>query len=119
MKLIIKRNQADQKGLFGGHKGVNFSLLGRAELNSDERAMIERYKVGEYVLAEYSLHQKGSTEPMQFSISVNDIVNGKTVQTGSVATLRDLEETIKTGCKNLKSLLELMSTFGGEEIFEI
>jgi hypothetical protein len=118
MKLIVKRNQADQKGFFGGHKGVNFVLYGRAELSSDERAMIERYKVGDYVLGECEVRPKGG-ESTKVTISVNDIANGKTVEAGSVNTLRELEDTIKTGCQNLKALLELMATFGGEEVFEI
>ena len=59
MRLTIKRNQADQKGIFGGHKGVNFTLYSKAELTHDERALIERYKVGDHILAEYALQPKG------------------------------------------------------------
>lgn len=31
----------------------------------------------------------------------------------------DLEEEIKKGCQNLKNLLLVMSSFGGEEVIEI
>ena len=37
MKLTIKRNQADVKGLFGGHKGVRFSLYAKANITSEEQ----------------------------------------------------------------------------------
>jgi hypothetical protein len=119
MKLTIKRNQADQKGIFGGHKGVNFTLYSRAELTRDERALIERYKVGDHILAEYALQPKGAVRPTEYRITVNRLATGTTDTTDSIGTLLDLESAIKEGCRNLKSLLEVMSTFGGEEVIEI
>ncbi len=60
MKLIVKRNQTDVKGLFGGHKGVRFSLHARANITDEERALIDRYKVSGHILASYELPIKGS-----------------------------------------------------------
>jgi hypothetical protein len=119
MKLIIKRNQADVKGVFGGHKGVRFSLFAKADINSDERALIDRYKVGDYILASYEQPIKRTSEKLEFHLSVNSLVNGKTTELESISTLLDLEEEIKKGCQNLKNLLLVMSTFGGEEVIEI
>jgi hypothetical protein len=119
MKLTIRRNQADVKGLFGGHKGVQFSLYGRVEVTDSEKALIARYKVGDYVLASYEQSVRGADHPIVFHCTVNDIINGKSVETGSISTLQQLEEAIKGGCVNLKGLLQVMATFGGEEIFDI
>lgn len=119
MKLIIKRNQADQKGIFGGHKGVSFTLYSKAELTQHERALIERYKVGDHVLAEYSVQPKGAVRPTEYTITVNNLANGTTGTAGSIGTLLDLENAIKDGCLHLKTLLQVMSTFGGEEVIEI
>lgn len=118
MKLTIKRDQADVKGIFGGHKGVSFSLYAKAEITNDEQALIEHYKIGEYILASYDLPIKGS-ENMEFHLSVNRLTNGDKTETGSISTLLELEEKIKEGCQNLKTLLEVMKTFGGEEVIEI
>jgi hypothetical protein len=118
MKLTIKRNQADVKGLFGGHKGVRFSLYGRCDVDGQEKALIEKYKISEYVLAEYRLETKGR-EPVDFSITVSSIISGKTVETGDIGTLQELEDSMKVGCQNLKRLLSVMATFGGEEVIEI
>ena len=118
MKLTIKRNQADVKGFFGGHKGVNFSLSGRCDITSDEQALIAKYKVGEYNLASYKIKPKGGT-PIDFCISVDGIIAGKSVETDDINTLLELEEAMKAGCANLKNLLAVMASFGGEQVYEI
>jgi hypothetical protein len=118
MKLTIKRNQADVKGLFGGHKGVKFSLYGRCEVNEAEKAVIAKYKVGSYVLATYQIQHKGA-EPIDFRITVDGIIAGETVETDDINTLLELESSMKQGCRNMLKLLAVMGTFGGEESFEI
>jgi len=118
MKLTIKRNQTDVKGLFGGHKGVHFSLYARANITSEERALIDQYKVSDYILASYERPIKGSPN-LAFHLSVNDIINGRTTEIDDISTLLKLEEAIQEGCRNLKDLLTVMNTFGGEEVIEI
>lgn len=120
MKLTIKRNQADVKGLFGGHKGVRFNLSAKADISDDENALIQKYMVGDYVLATYE-DKFGLVEKkaVTISVSVHDLIRGKTVEMENIAALLALEDTIKTSCSNLKNLLKVMSTFGGEEIFDI
>lgn len=118
MRLIIKRDQADVKGFFGGHKGVNFSLHGRCDITNEERELIAKYKVGDYTLADYKIKPKGA-EPIDFRISVDGIIGGQSVTTGDINTLLELEQAMKTGCSNLKSLLSVMASFGGQQVFEI
>lgn len=117
MKLTIKRSQADVKGLFGGHKGVAFSLASRAEVTPEEAALIERYKVGDHVLASYQIRHKN--DAFEVTYTVNDMIRGKTAELTSISSLLALEEEIKNGCRGLKALLEVMRTFGGEEVVEI
>jgi len=116
MRLIIKRNQADVKGLLGGHKGVRFALTGRCDIGEQEKSLIGRYKVGNHVLAHYAL--KGKDHDFTFTLTVDEIVAGKTVETQDIKTLLQLEEAMKDGCASLKRLLIVMATFGGEEVFE-
>lgn len=117
MKLTVRRNQSDVKGFLGGHKGVRFSLTGQVAVSDEDRALIDRYKVGEYILAEYEGHI--GKETLTFHVSVNNLINGKSVETDSIKTLLELEEKLKEGCANLKNLLVVMASFGGEETFEI
>ena len=106
------------KGFFGGHKGVRFSLSGQCDVSQQEKALIERYKIGEYVLASYQKQLKG-LEPIDFSITVNGIIGGKSVETDDIKTLLELEEAMKTGCTNMKQLLGVMATFGGQQEFDL
>jgi hypothetical protein len=117
MKLIIRRNQADVKGLFGGHKGVRFSLYAQVQISDEEKALINRYKVGDYILAEYEL--RFGRDTVRFTWSVNDLIRGKQVETDDIGTLLKLEESVKGGCIALKNLLEVMRTFGGEEVIDV
>ncbi len=50
MKLIIKRDQKEQKGIFGGYKGMTFLLSSRVELTPDEQALIAKYKAEDHTL---------------------------------------------------------------------
>ena len=88
MKLIIRRNQADVKGLFGGHKGVRFSLYAQVQISDEEKALINRYKVGDYILAKYEL--KLGKDIVRFTWSVNDLIRGKQEETDDIGTLLEL-----------------------------
>lgn len=117
MKLVIRRNQADVKGFLGGHKGVRFSLYGKVSVSDEEKALIERYKIGDYALTDYET--KNGKDVFQWHMTVNNIMGGQSVETDSVHNLLELEDKIKEGCVTLKSLLQVMATFGGEEVVEI
>jgi hypothetical protein len=117
MKLTIKRNQADVKGFFGGHKGVLFSVYAKADITQEERALIDRYKVGEWVLATREI-MIGKNKH-EINLTVNTLINGNTATMANLADLQKWEEDIKTSCVNLKNALAVMATFGGEEIIEI
>lgn len=114
MKLTIRRDQSAKKGLFGGHKGMNFSLFCRVKISQEEQKLIDKYKVHEHVLTwrEYD----GRQVP---GLTIQDLVQGKTTEIGDVATLLNNEEVIKGACQDFKNLLAVMTSFGGEEIIEI
>lgn len=117
MKLEIWRDQSDVKGLFGGHKGVSFKLITRVQVSDAEKRLIEKYKVGDDTLVSYEL--PGRREMLNFTISINQMLAGYTVNTMDIATLMDVEEAIKSKCRNLKNWLGVMATFGGYEVVEI
>ncbi len=114
MKLTIKRNQADVKGMFGGHKGVKFSLYAKADITSEEMGLINKYKVNEDVLTTYKIDSE-----ITIYITVDKLINGFSTETKNISMLLDLEDKIKGGCQGLKTLLSVMGTFGGEEVIEI
>lgn len=109
MKLFVKRDQKDQKGFFGGHKGVNFLLSYRIELTPQELELISRYKVENHVLM---------TNEAGMTTTVQDLVNGRVQEVQDISILLNNEEAVKSACRSFKILLEVMSTFGGEQVVD-
>ena len=114
MKLIIRRDQAAKTGIFGGHKGMIFSLSCRVEISPDEKILIEKYKVHENVLT-----WRDTDDGRIPDVTVNDLVSGKSYVLHDVTTLLNNEEVIKGACQDFKNLLRVMASFGGQEIIEI
>lgn len=113
MKLIIKRDQKAQTGLFGGHKGMSFLLSSRMELTQEERDLVAKYKLENHPLT-YTTHN--GTEIPKETVSI--LLQGTTAEVKDITVLLNNEEVIKDACKNFKLLLDIMSTFGGEEVIE-
>ena len=113
MKLLISRNQKEQKGLFGGHKGMSFSLSCRVELTTEENALIARYRAEEQPLTYRTI---GDTQIP--GLKIGDLVRGTHYEVRDVTELLNYEETIKGACGSFKTLLMVMNSFGGEEVVE-
>lgn len=109
MKLIIRRRQADVKGAFGGHKGVQFNLFYQLELTPEETAVVERYKLDSHVLA-----RNGTGVPE----TVGQVIRGTTQSVQSVPILLNNEDTIKSACNDFYKLLQVAQSFGGQETVE-
>jgi hypothetical protein len=118
MKLSLFRSQHDQKGVFGGHKGVNFVLRYKLEANDEELQLINHYKVSGFKVHEFVTgHYQG--QPITAQIHVQDLINGSSIQLRDFYEVTKAEEGILQGANNLKGLLVQMRKFGGEEIIEI
>lgn len=117
MKLIIKRDQSQVKGIFGGDKGMKFLLSCRAELTPDEQSLIAKYKTEHELLA--TIYIEGDTKQSGL-LFIKDLVAaaGKTYECKDVFTLLDVEDKIKKACENFKTFLIVMASFGGEEVVE-
>jgi len=114
MKLKIRRDQAAKKGLFGGHKGMRFSLICKVEISPEEQDLIEKYKTHDHALT-WRDTERGQVP----GLTVQDLVGGYSVELDNVATLLNNEKVIKEACKDFKNLLLVMASFGGEEVIEI
>jgi len=114
MKLFIKRNQQAQKGIFGSHKGMTFLLSCRVELTPEEAALVAKYKVEDYPLT-FTTSRDGLRLPKD---TVKSLMQGVNEEVKDITILLNNEEIIKDACKNFKTLIEVMATFGGEEEFD-
>jgi|SRR5579859_1795178 len=113
MKLIINRSQQDQKGIMGGHKGVQFTLRYRLELTREETALVERYRLGFYPLT-FTNHQ-GTQIPAD---TISSLVQGSTNIVSDVTKLIRDEDLIKDACDQLPVLFDVCRSFGGDEVIE-
>ncbi|RJR42799.1 MAG: hypothetical protein C4576_15475 [Desulfobacteraceae bacterium] len=113
MKLKITRNQKAQKGVFGGHKGMTFTLSSRVELTPEEENLVTKYKLENHPLT--FTNQNGSQIPKE---TVSTLMQGTTTEVKDITILLNNEEVIKGACKDFKLLLDVMATFGGEEVIE-
>lgn len=114
MKVYIKKGQDEKKGLFGGHKGMKFSLSCRIELTSSESALIEKYRVWEYSVLSFK-DKRGNN----IVWNIKDLAKvGNSIVCDGVQELLQQENEIKVACKSLKTLLDVMASFGGEEVIE-
>lgn len=111
MKLVVRRNQSDIKGMLGGHKGVNFTLTYQLRLTSAEQELVQRYRLGEHTLCR---NRQGLT-----LLTVSQAISGNTENMTSVETLLNNENAVKAACREFKVLLDVASSFGGEEVIEI
>jgi hypothetical protein len=117
MKLRIQKDQSDLKGIFGGHKGVNFTLQARCEITQQEQQNVERYKVGPFIIAKLNIQYNG--QRIEHKVSVSEILKGAAYNTSDLSELLSLEEQLVAGCQKLKTYLALMETFGGESLIDI
>ena len=114
MKLVIKRSQADVKGMLGGHKGVNFTLAYRLVLTEEEAALVGRYKLESYPLTWVSGPQGGRIP----DDTIANMLQGRSKTVSDVTTLVRDENIVKDACDALPTLFDVVRTFGGDEVIE-
>lgn len=126
MKLLLRRDQ--KPAMVMG--APTFTLDVRAELLPDEKAAIDKYKLGKTVLYERnSLIDKGSGllglasrmafKMMNLSVSVNDLAGGKKIECKDIVEMLAVENQIKEACQTFKDVLTACATFGGEEVVAV
>jgi len=122
MKLIIMRDQIS-KGVMS--KKVHFSITATVEVSVEEKENIAKYKLGDTIL--YSnMEDRGSgilgaisRKAMAVEFNINDLINGRKIESEDILEILDLEETIKSVAKNFKQILEASANFGEEEVIEL
>lgn len=142
MQLKLKRSQR-AGGMMGGK--VLFVLDARAELSADEKALVEKYKLGSLTVydsearkknaeAAYSHFDDATTSStgrslwknarglasaamtaLSLRVTVHTLINGQHIECKELDELLGTEAAIIDACKNLKAYLETALTFDGRE----
>jgi len=124
MKLKLLRTQ--KSGMMGK---VTFSLRVSSELTAEEQTAVKTYKMGKEVLYQKMELEGGSgllglasslaLKAINITVTVNDLVKGRSIDCNDIVEMCAIEEQIKQACSVFKEILEAAATFDGEEIIEI
>jgi len=125
MKLLIRRNQ--RSGLIGK---IVFTLEVRADLTPEERAAIDKYKLGDSVLYEKNtmtdsgsgllgLASRVAFKAMNMSVSVKDLAQGKKLECKDIVEMLAVEDQIKEAGRTFNAVLHAALHFGGEEVIDL
>lgn len=130
MKVLVKRDQ--YKGILGTGIGkVRFELTVRAELTPEEWRNLDKYCLGKTVVYRKPLEpEEGGFFSRMFDrlmnaffhfltdITMNTLIHGKTFVCKDVVELIKQEGYILESFKVTRDVLEVSSTFGGEQMVE-
>ena len=125
MKLLLRRDQ--RSGLLGK---MIFTLEVRAQISPEEKARIDKYKLGKEALYIKNTNVptdegwKGVAKLLMFhamniTVTVNDLVSGKRLECKDILEMLAVEEQIKTAAQNFGRMLQAAAYFGGEEVIPI
>lgn len=128
MKLLLRRDQ--KPAMVMG--SPTFTLDVRAELTPEEKAAIDKYKLGNTLLYlrnpsvpdvdRQTLSGLASIVKWRLtnlSVSVNDLLQGKRIQCKDIMEMLGAEDQIKEAAHNFKAVLQAAAGFGGEEVVAI
>lgn len=125
MKLLLRRDQ--RQGMLGK---VVFTLEVRASISEEERAAVDKYKLGDTVLYEKNtvidpgsgllgLASRVAFKAMNMSLSVRDLTNGKKLECKDIVEMLAVEEQVREAAKTFSAVLNAARQFGGEEAIDL
>ena len=114
MQLHLSRGQASK--LFGG---VRFELSARATITAEEAELIKRYKVEDEVLTNKEIKIPLTGKSIFLRVTIGSLISGQTFKCTDIKEILDYEREIRSSCATLREVIEVMKTFGGEEVIEI
>lgn len=113
MKLTLIRDQSAKTGLLGGHKGMRFKLDAQLVLTPGEQELVKQYRMENTLLCSNDENSKSD-----LPIFLDTLTSGTSLEMDSVVRLLRKEAEIKDGCERFKTLLAVMASFGGQQVFE-
>jgi len=129
MQLSMRRTQGSS-GILS--KNVKFSLEAKVKLTPAEAEHVQKYKMGSEIIYSkdrmgYNPHGNDTAGGMlrnvaaiaaAITITVNDLIRGRTVECKDILEMTAIVEQIKHACENFKSMLDAAAQFEGEEVID-
>lgn len=120
MQLHLSRSQ--KSGMMGG---VKFTLTIKSTLTEEERTNVSKYKLGDMLLYEQGSEKMASAKSTvgflaarftQLRITINDMVQGKSLECKDILDMMAAEEQIKDAAERFHLMLMAAAKFEGEEV---
>ena len=113
MQLYIARGQAQE--MLGN---VGFILRVKVKLSHEEEKLVSTYNAYKEVLLQKEIKIPFTTKVFMLKIGIGDLIAGQNFKCKDIADILEYEKNVKEACKSFLSYLEVMKTFGGEEVIE-
>ena len=113
MKLYLTRNQA--KGLMAGAK---FDLEARVELTLEEAELVRKYKAEKEVLLKKEVKIPFTGRALVLDLTIGSLTAGQKFKCNDIAEILEYEKSVKESCESFKNYIEVMKSFGGEEVIK-
>jgi hypothetical protein len=113
MKVFISRDQA--KGLLGR---IKFELKARAELTGEEANLVKKYQVENEILLKKEMKIPFTGAGIAINLTIGSLMAGQTFTCSDIAEILEYEKNVKFSCEAFKNYLEIMRSFGGQEVIE-
>jgi hypothetical protein len=113
VKLRLRRGQA--KGVLGN---VKFELAVVVELTPEEQELVKRYKADRETLLQKDIRIPFTDRAITMNVTIGMLMYGQTFKCAGIAEILEYEKNVRESCQAFKSYLEVMRSFGGEEVLE-
>lgn len=113
MQLVIKKDQS--KKLMGG---MSFELLAKVQLTENEAALVSKYKADKEVLMKKEFKIPFTGRAIVLNITIGSLIAGQTFKCNDIGEILEYENSVKESCEAFKNYIEVMGSFGGEEVIE-
>jgi hypothetical protein len=113
MKLFITRGQS--KKMLGG---TSFELSAHTQLTSDEANLVKNYKADKEVLLQKEIKIPFTGRSITLNITIGSLIAGQSFKCNDIGEILEYEKNVKESCASFKNYIEVMRSFGGEEVIE-
>lgn len=113
MQLVISRNQGS--GMLGG---VKFEINAKVELTQTEAEITKKYKADKEILLKNEIKIPFTGKSIDLAITIGSLTAGQKFKCSDISEIIECEKNIKEACESFKAYIEVMNSFGGQEVIE-
>lgn len=99
--------------------GVKFQLRAQVKLTKREAELVRRYGAAREVLLQRQVKIPFTNTLIPLDIRIAGLIKGQVFKCKDIADILEYERNVKDACETFRNYLQVMSTFGGEEVIHL